>query len=176
MVWLQWRLSPCFRIKRFISLVNSHISACTGGLAWAGVQYLFTGKPSILGWCCGSICGLVGITPAAGFVSLWSSLVIGGLAGTFSYLFCHFKSVYFHELSDTLDVFGCHGVSAIWGGIATGAFATTDSGNTFNGLFYGNGRLFGLNVLGVVVCAAYSFVVTWLLYFLLGKIMNPRVS
>lgn len=78
-----------------VSIVNSHLAACAGGLAWAGIQFLITKKTSILGWCCGAICGLVAITPAAGFVSLWSSLVIGSLGGTVSYLFCHFKSKYF---------------------------------------------------------------------------------
>jgi Amt family ammonium transporter len=113
------------------AIANSHISACAGGLAWAVAQYIFTDKPSIIGWCCGSICGLVGITPAAGYVALWAAIPIGVLAAVFSYLFCHFKTKYFEELSDTLDVFGCHGVSALWGGFATGLFATTESGNTY---------------------------------------------
>ena len=64
----------------------------------------------------------------------------------------------------------------MWGGIATGCFATTDSGNTYTGLFYGNGYQFGVNILGIVVCAAYSFSVTWLLYYLLGKVMDAKVS
>jgi Amt family ammonium transporter len=68
-------------------------------------------------------------------------------------------------------VFGCHGISAVWGGIATGLFANPDSGNTYTGLFYGNGRQLGVNILAIVVSAAYSFCVTWLLYFLLGKVM-----
>lgn len=159
-----------------VAIANSHLAACAAGLGWAGVQYLVTKQPSIVGWCCGAICGLVAITPAAGYVSLWSSLVIGALGGTFSYLFCHFKSKYFEELSDTLDVFGCHGVSAVWGGIAAGFFATTDSSNIYTGVFYGNGKQLGLNVLAIVVCAAYSFFMTWLIYFLLGKVMEAKVS
>jgi Amt family ammonium transporter len=159
-----------------LAITNSHLAACAAGIGWSGVQYLVTQQPSIVGWCCGAICGLVAITPAAGFVSLWSSLIIGVLGGVFSYLFCHAKSKYFEELSDTLDVFGCHGISAIWGGIATGLFATPDSGNTASGLFYGGGRQFGVNILAIVVCSAYAFCVTWLLYFLLGKVMEAKVS
>ncbi len=64
----------------------------------------------------------------------------------------------------------------MWGGIAAGCFATRDSGNIFTGLFYGNGYQFGVKILGIVVCAAYSFAVTWLLYFLLGKVMEAKVS
>ena len=67
-------------------------------------------------------------------------------------------------------------MSAVWGGIAAGFFATTDSSNTFTGVFYGNGKQLGLNVLAIVVCAAYSFFMTWLIYFLLGKVMDAKVS
>jgi ammonium transporter, Amt family len=159
-----------------VAITNSHLAACAAGLGWAGVQYLVTKQPSIVGWCCGAVCGLVAITPAAGYVSLWSSLIIGALGGVFSYLFCHAKSKHFEELADTLDVFGCHGISAIWGGIATGLFATTDSGNTYNGAFYLNGRQLGVNILAIVCSAAYSFAMTWLLYFLLGKVMDAKVT
>lgn len=112
------------------AMLNSHLSACAAGLAWAGIQYLVTNQLSILGWCCGAICGLVSMTPAAGYVPIWSSLVIGALGGMFSYLFCHFKSRYFNQLADTLDVFACHGISGLWGCIATGLFASLDSSNT----------------------------------------------
>jgi ammonium transporter, Amt family len=78
-----------------VAITNSHLAACAAGLGWAAVQYLISGQPSIVGWCCGAVCGLVAITPAAGYVSLWSSLIIGCLGGVFSYLFCHFKSKYF---------------------------------------------------------------------------------
>lgn len=123
-----------------LAITNTHIAACAGGLAWAALQYLITRRQSIIGWCCGAVCGLVAITPASGFVNLWAAIPIGAIGAILSYLFCHFKSRYFEELADTLDVFGCHGIAAVWGGIATGAFATTDSGNTINGLFYLNGR------------------------------------
>lgn len=78
-----------------VAITNSHLAACAAGLGWAGMQYLISNKPSIVGWCCGSVCGLVAITPGAGYVSLWSSLVIGALGGILSYLFCHAKSKYF---------------------------------------------------------------------------------
>lgn len=123
-----------------LALTNTHLAACAGGVGWAVLQYFFTKQPSIVGWCCGAICGLTAITPAAGYVHLWASLPIGFFGGVFSYIFCHVKAIYFDELADTLDVFGCHGIAAIWGGIATGAFASRDSGENVEGLFYGNGR------------------------------------
>jgi ammonia channel protein AmtB len=73
-------------------------------------------------------------------------------------------------------VFGCHGVSAIWGGIAAGCFASLDSGNVFSGLFFYDAHQFGINVLGVVVCVAYSFIMTLILCFLLGIFIEPRVT
>ena len=81
-------------------MLNSHISACAAGLSWAGIQ---TNQVSILGWCCGAICGLVLITPAAGFVPIWSSIIIGAFGGMFSYLFCHFKSRYFNQFGVNLE-------------------------------------------------------------------------
>ena len=123
-----------------VALTNTHLAACAGGLGWAGFQYFFTTQPSTVRWSRGAVRGAVAITPGAGFVNLWASLPIGFFGGVLSWLFCHLKAIYFHALADTLDVFGCHGIAAVWGGIATGAFATTDSGNTVDGLFYGSGR------------------------------------
>ena len=77
------------------AIINSHLAACAAGLSWASIQFFFQDRPSILGWCCGSICGLVAITPGAGYVALWASIVIGLIGGALSYLFCHFKSKYF---------------------------------------------------------------------------------
>jgi len=159
-----------------VAIINTHLAACIAGLVWALLQYLLTDQSSILGWCSGAICGLAAITPAAGYVNLWASIVIGAIAAALAYLFCYFKSRRFEELADTLDVFACHGISGGWGSIAAGIFATTDSGNTVNGLFYGNARQFGVQVLGVVVCAAYSFILTLTLYFLLGRLIEPKVT
>ncbi len=78
-----------------VAITNTHLAACAAGLAWAGIHYLLKDGPSILGWCCGAVCGLVAITPAAGFVSIWSSLIIGAIGGALACLFCYFKAKYF---------------------------------------------------------------------------------
>jgi len=59
----------------------------------------------------------------------------------------------------------------VWGGFSTGLFATGDSGNSYNGGFYGYGRQVGVNLLGTVVCAAYAFTMTFILYFLLSRLI-----
>ena len=78
-----------------------------------------------MGFPCGSVCGLVAITPACGFVVVWSSIIIGIFGAAGSFIFCHYKHKIFSGLGDAdkLDVFGCHGISGIIGGILTGVFS-----------------------------------------------------
>jgi len=102
-LWLGWfgfngGSAVAANLNASVAILNSHIAACTAGLVWAFAQFLVTGKTSILGWCCGSVCGLVAITPACGFVPLWSSIPIGAVGSILSYTFCHLKSKHFEEL------------------------------------------------------------------------------
>ena len=113
------------------------------------------------------ICGLTSVTSSAGYVSLWSALVIGAVGTIIAYIYSHFKTIHFKEMRDSLDVFGCHGICGAWGGIAAGIFATTDSGTPYEGLFYGGVNIFGQNLLGVLVIAVYAFFVTWINIFIL---------
>lgn len=109
------------------------------------MEYQFNKKISLTGFPCGCVCGLVAITPACGFVVIWSSIIFGIFGSLGSFIFCHYKSKIFKSLgeADKLDVFGCHGISGIIGGIMTGLFCK-DSINpaitgTHDGAFYGNG-------------------------------------
>lgn len=129
--------------------MSTHLSASLAGLTWMFWQYILGKGSSILGFACGSVCGLVAATPGCGFIPIWSSLIIGIGAGTFSFFFCHYKTKFFPDsIDDTLDVFGCHGVSGLWGGFATGLFAMDSinpsvDDNKHDGAFYGNGPLLG---------------------------------
>ncbi len=93
---------------------------------------------------------MVAITPACGFVAIWSSIIIGLGSATFSFLFCHYKKkILSSSVEDTLDVFGCHGISGIWGCIATGLFASelinpSLDGMSHNGAIFGNPHLLGI--------------------------------
>ena len=69
-----------------------------------------------------------------------------------------------------MDVFACHGLSGAWGCIAAGILSTYESGSNINGLFYGYGRTFGISLIATLACAAYSFVVTIILYFILSRL------
>src|SRR6185503_16693327 len=90
------------------ALVNTHVAAAMGALAWAGIEWMRQGKPSSLGVASGLVAGLVAITPASGFVGPMASVAIGLAAGGGCYLGCMIKAK--AGFDDTLDAFGVHGV------------------------------------------------------------------
>ena len=108
------------------------------GADWTAVEWLHAGKPTALGAASGAVAGLVGITPAAGFVEPWAALVIGGIAGVACYFGLFLKGKL--SFDDALDVVGIHGVGGTLGAILTGVFATTavNSASGHHGLLYGN--------------------------------------
>lgn len=176
LLWLGWMglnggASTASGQVTAVALTNTQLAACAGALSFAFLQYIYNDSPHVLGICSGAICGLTSITAGAGYVSLWSALVIGCIGSILTYMYCHYKTLHFGEMRDSLDVFGCHGISGAWGSIAAGLFATPDSGSDFSGLFYGGGRQFGVNLLGVVVCAAYGFFVTWMNLFICERLL-----
>jgi Amt family ammonium transporter len=156
-----------------VALINTQIAAAGGAFGWAFTQYIFTDRAKVMGWCSGAVCGVISITPCSGYVSLWSSVVIGAGGAIIVYIFCHFKSEP-NEIPDTLGVFSGHGISAFWGIICAGAFATLESGSNYQGIFYGGtegARLFGVNILSAVVCSVYSFVVMLFIHFLMLRLV-----
>lgn len=110
-----------------------------------------------MGTSTGMVIGLVAITPGAGFVPIWSAIIIGGLASPISYFFISVVKKKF-GYDDALDVFGCHGIGGIWGGIATGIFtkATINPSAQWDGLIYGNINLFLRQLAAVGVAAAFA--------------------
>ena len=101
----------------------THFAAAAGGLAWAGMEWITRGKPSVLGTCSGVVAGLVCITPASGFVQPMPALVIGVAAGVVCFLACTTLKTRL-RYDDSLDAFGVHGVGGTLGAILTGVFAT----------------------------------------------------
>jgi len=134
-------------------------SAAMAAIAWMVVEWLYSGKPTVLGIASGAVAGLVSITPAAGFVTLPASLIIGlgaGVIGFFSVAVLKHKIGY----DDSLDAFGVHGICGIWGAMATGLFAcpTITAGAT--GLFYGNLKQVWIQFVSIVATALYSAIGT----------------
>src|SRR5688572_27959859 len=137
----------------------THFSAAAGTLAWAGMDWITPGKPSVLGACSGAVAGLVCITPASGFVQPMPAIGMGLAAGVVYFYACS-KLKGTVGFDDSLDAFGVHGVAGTLGAILTGVFATRAVGDP--AIVQGNllGILEGGDVLKNQIMAA---VITWVL-------------
>ncbi|MDU3960165.1 MAG: ammonium transporter, partial [Lactococcus lactis] len=105
------------------AFMTTNTAAAAAMLSWMIIEKIMIGKPSVVGACSGAVVGLVAITPGAGFVSLWSSIIIGLLVSPLSYFMISVVKKKF-GYDDALDAFGCHGIGGMFGGIMTGIFAT----------------------------------------------------
>ncbi len=125
------------------AFITTGLSAAAGMLSWMGMDVWMSGKPTLVGSVTGMVVGLVAITPGAGFVPIWSSIIIGLVGSPICYLMIS-KVKQKLGYDDALDAFGCHGIGGIWGGIATGLFAQTSINDVarWNGLFFGDMQLF----------------------------------
>jgi Amt family ammonium transporter len=140
------------------AFATTNTASAAAGLAWILFDAVRGKKPSALGFCIGAVVGLVAITPAAGFVTIPSSLFIGTFASLISNVMVHWKNK--TSLEDTLDVFPCHGVGGAVGMLMTGLLAHTsvNSANTTgNGLFFGETLLFFTHLKALVIVFAYTF-------------------
>ncbi len=156
------------------ALVTTNMSAAAAGLVWMLLSWR-DNKPSVLGIVTGAVVGLVAITPASGFVTPLSALIIGGVAAPISYYAIRFRQRL--NLDESLDVWACHGMGGLWGALATGLFATkavNEAGN--NGLFAGNPMQFVIQAVAVVIVIAFAFGVTFGLAQVLKRWMGLRVS
>ena len=157
------------------AFVNTHIASAIASISWLVAEWIHRKKPTLLGLASGVVAGLVGITPAAGFVTPFSSFIIGLIAGLICYFAVSLKAKLGYD--DALDAVGVHGVGGTVGAIATGLFATKAINSAGNdGLFYGNPALLGVQVLSVVVAIIYSFVISYILFKLIDAVMGLRVS
>ena len=157
------------------AFVTTHIAAASAALSWLFVEWSQRGKPTILGAASGCVAGLVAITPASGFVGPISSLIIGHSAGALCYYGVNFKNKF--GFDDSLDAVGVHGVGGTFGALATGLFASKAvNAAGADGLFFGNASLLGIQAISIVAAAAYAFVVTWAILWVLRQTMGLRVE
>ncbi|PKN40694.1 MAG: ammonia channel protein [Deltaproteobacteria bacterium HGW-Deltaproteobacteria-18] len=157
------------------AFVTTHVAAATAMLAWVFAEWKFHGKPTTLGAASGAVAGLVAITPAAGFVGIMASVLIGLGAGVLCYFGVSLKARFGYD--DSLDVVGIHGVGGIWGALATGLFASQAINPAgFNGLFYGNPGQLWIQFVSVVATCAFSFVVSYVLLKIVNAIVPIRVT
>lgn len=159
------------------AFATTNTASAAAGLAWILFDAVRGKKPSALGFCIGAVVGLVAITPAAGFVTIPSSLFIGTFASLISNVVVHWKSK--TSLEDTLDVFPCHGVGGAVGMVMTALLANTavNSANTTgNGLFFGETALFIAHMTALVIVIAYTFVGSMIILKVTDMISSLRVS
>ena len=152
------------------AIIVSNVAAATGLIVWTIIDTFLIGKPTVLGAISGAISGLVGITPAAGFVDVFSALVIGAIAPIISFFAINYLKPKL-GYDDALDAWGIHGMSGVWGAIATGIFAVPSIGG-IAGLVYGNPQQLLIQIISVIATIVYSFVVTYILAKILDKIMG----
>ncbi|SHH28791.1 ammonium transporter [Desulfosporosinus lacus] len=156
--------------------VNTNTAAAAAAIAWAFVERIHRGKTTMLGVASGAISGLVAITPACGFVTPLSSIVIGLVGGLVCYIAISVMKAKF-GYDDALDAFGCHGIGGTWGALATGIFATkTINSAGADGLLYGNMSQFGIQATSVLVTVVFAVVATFVILKVIGLFTKLRVS
>ena len=143
------------------AFATTAISAASGMLSWMMMDILMAEKPTLVGCVTGLVVGLVAITPGAGFVPIWASLIIGFVGSPICYfMISKVKQKFGYD--DALDAFGCHGIGGVWGGLATGLFTQTSINSVakWNGLFFGDTRLFIAQVISILVTIVVAVVGT----------------
>lgn len=146
-------------------------------VSWMLIETIHSGKPTLVGTATGMVAGLVAITPGAGFIPVWSAVILGLLVSPICYFMISFVKKKL-GYDDALDAFGCHGIGGIFGGIGTGLFALTSINGAaeWNGLFFGDTELFVAQLLSIVITIGVSVVGT-LICILITKLITPlRVS
>ncbi len=160
------------------AFATTNTAAAAAGLAWVLFDAAKGKKVSALGFCIGAVVGLVAITPAAGFVTIPTSIFIGTVAAMTSNYVAHLRSR--SRLDDTLDVFPCHGVGGMVGLIMTGIFASRGVNSAVveggEGLAFGQTSLFLTHMEALLIVSAFAFGMSYLLLVITNAILPLRVS
>jgi len=157
------------------AFVATHTAASMAALGWMIAEWITTGKPTMLGAASGAVAGLVAITPASGYVTPLSAVVIGLVAGVICYTAVMMKSRFGYD--DSLDVVGVHGVGGIFGAIATGIFASKVINPAgADGVIYGNWALLRAQLIAVSATVVFAVIGTGIILLVLKAVMGLRVT
>lgn len=158
------------------ALATTSTASGAAALAWIFFDAARGKKPTAVGVCIGVVVGLVAITPAAGFVTVSHSLIIGVVAAIISRLVVEWRTR--SGVDDTLDVFPSHGVGGMVGMVLTGVFATHTINEvvTTDGLFFGQTGLFTAHLIGLIGAVAFTFVMAFALLKITDLIIRLRVT
>jgi Amt family ammonium transporter len=157
-----------------MAMTVTQIATAMAALTWMFVEWIFKGKPSILGICSGAVAGLVAITPASGFVGPAGSLAIGFAAG----VVCYWGAVWLKGkigYDDALDAFGVHAVGGMAGALLTGVFAINEYGGT-PGLIEGNAIQVWYQLEGILCVIVYDVIMSLILLKLVDVFIGLRVT
>ena len=186
-----------------MAMMVTHISASVGGLSWMIIEWIHTGKPSVLGAVSGAVAGLVVITPGSGYLDQTGAFICGLTGGPVCYLGIKIKNLL--GFDDALDAFGVHGIGGIWGGILTGILANpevsggpgatcfTDATDEVKvggcvtvdavakssnacGAAFGNAEQIGIQLLGIVVTMIFSFIMTLIILVPMDMILKAATG
>ncbi len=149
------------------AFMTTNTAAAAAMLSWMLIETIKSGKPTLVGSSTGMVIGLVAITPGAGFVPIWSAIIIGALVSPICYFFITVIKKKF-GYDDALDVFGCHGIGGIWGGIATGLFTqkSINSAAAWDGLVFGDVNLFLRQIAAIAITIVVAVVGTLVAAFI----------
>lgn len=159
------------------ALGTTSVAAAAASMGWVFIDKILGHKLSAMGACIGAVVGLVAITPATGFVTIPSALAIGLIASIISNLVV--SKFPKGKVDDALDVFSCHGVGGMVGMLLTGIFASKSVNSIVGdkqGLIYGDSTLFFIQLKALIFVSFFSFSVSFLLFYVVNKIIPLRVS
>jgi ammonium transporter, Amt family len=159
-----------------VAFVATAVASCAGGLMWMILEWVLRAKPTAVGIASGFLAGLVGITPAAGFVTPLSAILIGLITAT-----CCFFAVSLRaklQFDDSLDTFPIHGVGGTVGGLLTGIFATkvVNAAGADGLLASGNTELLGKQIIATIITYAIAAIGTFVIVKVLSLVMDLRVK
>jgi ammonium transporter, Amt family len=157
------------------ALVVTHVAAAAGGLTWALLEWIYTGKPTVFGTVTGSVAGLATITAASGYVDVIAAMAIGFVASLVCFVCVSILKPRM-GYDDSLDAFGVHGVGGILGIIATGLFASKAINPAGpDGALFGNSQQLLVQLIAVAAVTLYSLVATYVIYKVVNLFITVRV-
>ena len=157
------------------AFVATHLAGMAGLLMWCAMEWMLDGKPTTLGAASGAIAGLATVTPASGFITANSAIIIGLVAGCACFLAVNLKNKI--GFDDSLDVVGIHGLGGLMGTIMLGIFASKAANpGGVDGLLAGNAAFLGTQIFGAAVVLVYAFVTSFILLKVINATMGLRVS
>ena len=156
-----------------MAMLTTQISAAVAALVWMQIEWVLSKKPSVTGFGCGIIAGLVGITPAAGFVGVTGAIAIGALTSLFCYYSSHMLKNWLRH-DDSLDLVGVHGMGGVVGAILTGVFAEKSIGG-IAGALEGNGAQIWIQTKSVLFTMGWCGIMTFIILKFIDLVIGLRV-